>query len=537
MIGLPRYILVDENREYYVSWNKELDDNYDGLMYVTDGSLQLKSFDFAPECVSALFQDNAAKIMDNCNFEMEQTVLLPSITFLSKSEFLVINMPNLTIDCRGESDILPGCDMCVRQLTCGCTIKWMDEQEMAPISYWPARLGKCHEVINVTEAKNVVNLAVLKSFFSDDDLEGLSAGSLLSKDLQVHLPNFKHFQHRFQELLAATTKKKYDLKRLVAKVKNDSVIYHSIADVVTEQMQKVIYDSSFYDLIDPGFDSYQWWLKWITIGLAAASFILALYLLYKVRMMAGALALLHSQAYATNDVPDVLRYGISGDGLVKEEIQTANATFTYEPVKFHLDMATMAITALIVILLVMIYIWYQRTMDARVHLVLELGNGLRNVRIRVLTLNGALYAYSFYAQTYIESLALIRWPPKLIVTWPSFAVRNILGESVMGFPNELWIPIWEFWQVSGIVRSKAYYCLMMTKYGRQYRLLEFENNFQKRLETIRNHAIFTAENDDNERHVVRTIKERIQLQKPVNVSRLYPSLPDLREEMIDEIKL
>jgi len=71
--GLPKYILVDENREYYVSWDRQLDDNYDGLMYVTDGSLQLKSFDFAPECVSALFQDNAADIMDRCEFEMEQT--------------------------------------------------------------------------------------------------------------------------------------------------------------------------------------------------------------------------------------------------------------------------------------------------------------------------------------------------------------------------------------------------------------------------------------------------------------------------------
>ena len=69
VIGLPRYILVDENREYYVTWNEQLDDNYDGLMYVTDGSLQLRSFDLAPECVSALFQDNAAYIMDRCDFE------------------------------------------------------------------------------------------------------------------------------------------------------------------------------------------------------------------------------------------------------------------------------------------------------------------------------------------------------------------------------------------------------------------------------------------------------------------------------------
>ena len=116
-------------------------------------------------------------------------------------------------------------------------------------------------------------------------------------------------------------------------------------------------------------------------------------------------------------------------------------------------------------------------MDAQVHLVLELGNGLRYVRIRVLALNGALYAYNFRAQTYIQSMALVKWPPKLIVTWPSFAMRNILGEAVEGFPNELWIPFWKFRLVSEIVHSKAYYCLTMTEYRHQYRLIEFENKF------------------------------------------------------------
>jgi len=350
------------------------------------------------------------------------------------------------------------------------------------------------------------------------------------------LPKFKHFQHKFQELLAATTEKKYALKRLVAKVKNDSVLYHSIADVVTEQMQQVIYDSSFYNLIDPGFDSYQWWLRWITIGLAAISFLLALYLLYRVRIMASALAMLHTtQAYATADVPDVLKYGMSGKGLVKEEIQMGNATVTYEPVKFHLDMATMAITALIVILLVAIYFWYHGIMDSRVHLVIELGNGSRYGRIRVLALNGALYAYSFHAQKYIESLAMIKWPPKLIVTWPHFAIRNILGDAVQAFPNEVWIPFWEIRQVSEIVHSKAYYCLVMTEYRQQYRLLAFGSNLQERLQTMRNHGIFMAENDDNERQILRRMGERIELRQPVNVSRLYPSLPDRREEMTDQM--
>jgi len=75
----------------------------------------------------------------------------------------------------------------------------------------------------------------------------------------------------------------------------------------------------------------------------------------------------------------------------------------------------------------------------------------------------------------------------------------------------------------------------MTEYRRQYRLLEFENNRQERLQTMRNHEIFMAENDDNERHVLRTMGERIELRQPVNVSRLYPSLPDLREEMTEQM--
>jgi len=334
--------------------------------------------------------------------------------------------------------------------------------------------------------------------------------------------------------LAASTKKSYDLKRLVAKVKNDSVIYHSIADVVTEEMQQVIYDSNFYDLIDPGIDSYKWWLKWMTLGLAAASFILALYLLYKVRMMTGALALLNSRAYATGDVPGVLKYDMSNKGLIKEEIRTDNATFVYEPVKFHLDMATIATTALIVILLVVIWIWYQRSTENQVHLVLELGNGRRYVRLRVLILKGAIYAYDFKARSYIQSLVLIRWPPKLIVNWPSFRMHSILDEVVEVFPKELWINFWNIRTVSEIVQSKSYYCLIMTEYKRQYRLLEFDNKFQEQAKE--NLAVFTAENHQNERQVVRTVRDRMELQHPVNVLRLYPSLPELREELIDETK-
>jgi len=50
-------------------------------------------------------------------------------------------------------------------------------------------------------------------------------------------------------------------------------------------------------------------------------------------------------------------------------------------------------------------------------------------------------------------------------------MQNILGEAVEAFPNELWIPFWKIRQVSEIVHSKAYYCLMMTECKHQCRLL------------------------------------------------------------------
>ena len=56
------------------------------------------------------------------------------------------------------------------------------------------------------------------------------------------------------------------------------------------------------------------------------------------------------------------------------------------------------------------------------------------------------------------------------------------------------------------------------------------NNLGKAVETFPNEFSL-----DNERYVLRTMGERIELRRPVNVSRLYPSLPDLREEMSEQI--
>jgi len=154
--------------------------------------------------------------------------------------------------------------------------------------------------------------------------------------------------------------------------------------------------------------------------------------------------------------------------------------------------------------------------------------------MRALTLNGALYAYSFRAQTYIESLALKKWPPKLLVTWPTFELRDIFGEVVQGFPQEMWLPFWKYRQISVIVHSKSYYCLAMTEYRHQYRLLDFENKRQECAQTMNSHVVFMAENEDNDKQEIRTLAERIELKQPANVMRLYPSLPDIRDGEITQ---
>jgi len=90
-----------------------------------------------------------------------------------------------------------------------------------------------------TDIRTVVNLAVIQHFFNDTLLGRLSGSTLLDRKLQITLPKFKTYEHRFKELLASDQTDKYDLDKFAKRVKNDSRVYHHLAEVVADEMETV----------------------------------------------------------------------------------------------------------------------------------------------------------------------------------------------------------------------------------------------------------------------------------------------------------
>ena len=77
-----------------------------------------------------------------------------------------------------------------------------------------------------------MNLAVLQQFFNDSQLGELTGNTLLTEKLRVSLPKFKTFDHKFKRLLSSDETDKYNLQKLAERVRNDSTVYHHLAEVV-----------------------------------------------------------------------------------------------------------------------------------------------------------------------------------------------------------------------------------------------------------------------------------------------------------------
>jgi len=108
------------------------------------------------------------------------------------------------------------------------------------------KMATCDVPNSTIVTRSIVNLAVLQNFFNDSELGQLQGDTLLDKRLQVRLPEFRTYEHEFKNMLANDETNKYNLQKFAKRVKNDSVVYHHLADVVAEQMQKVNFQDDYF---------------------------------------------------------------------------------------------------------------------------------------------------------------------------------------------------------------------------------------------------------------------------------------------------
>ena len=96
--------------------------------------------------------------------------------------------------------------------------------------------------------------------------------------------------NKFKRLLSSDETDKYNLQKFAERVRNDSTVYHHLADVVAAAMDKIGFDDDEY--LSLGWHSPSWWFQWISFVGSLISLLLAL--LYRVHVLGSALSIIHT---------------------------------------------------------------------------------------------------------------------------------------------------------------------------------------------------------------------------------------------------
>ena len=130
------------------------------------------------------------------------------------------------------------------------------------------------------------------------------------------MPAFDHFRHKFHYLISADQQKSHNLHKFAKRVRGHSKIYKEVSEVLLDQMSEFSRSSVDDWLVTPGWSQVTWWLSWSSIISAYVALCLTLYLLYKVRLIAAALALVRPTVGIefSTIFPKALSYG-SGNNI------------------------------------------------------------------------------------------------------------------------------------------------------------------------------------------------------------------------------
>ena len=249
---------------------------------------------------------------------------------------------------------------------------------------------------------------------------------------------------------------------------------------------------------------------------------LALYLLYRVRMLTSVLALVRSAAAVgfSTVFPKSLSFGSDKDVRVPilNSNQSDSQSFLLldKSTVFNLVVILLLLVLLITVLLFWLYLQYVKT--NRLYLTNEIGNKDISVRIRYLQLYSAVYMYHFKAAAEIESIKVTTLWPKLFIVWPALDIAHVLQDSMMHLPEYVMLSPWSVYRLRHILESKFFYAVSLLEYNGNFRILNFEEepNFMS-------HAIFRGQNHGRHGTV------HFDVSAPVTHLHFYPSVTDLSD--------
>lgn len=461
--GLPFAIIVNPQYNYFVTLNKRINFANAPFIFLSDIDETFRNHS-TPTCATALWKNDDESVQKLCKFEIRNKIIQPAVKVINDSYILLSNIQQLTYDCPNGTWTTPGCELCLMKYPCLCQIL-ADNYLVAP------KLQHCVDLLIEDTKIKPVNMAVLSNFFSKPDLQGLKGNSLISHEVQIALPPLEIYKHRQDALLASDREARYDLQRISELTKNNSVIYHSLADAIADDMKG---GGSALTGNRP-VEFFSWisqWESWIISGvafIAVVALIVSLTVGYKLRVFMATVMLTKAQATA-QQLPTVLDYFATTPTV---KIQTLNSTTVQTVIAEFLPYSVVDITtltlltlAIVIVLIRMCRKYKQRNYFS---FCIELGNEKTFERLSCIKLTGSENNYLFMATSFITSIT-IRWGlrPEIVIVWPTFCTKHSTLNNIYSFNGKVKVSILTAYRIYKIIQQ-PFYALPLTERGGKYR--------------------------------------------------------------------
>ena len=174
-------------------------------------------------CVLALYINSRDKVKSLCDFRFVQNALKSEIIELKPNFLILYHTPFLSMECDKEHKMIKGCDFCIVNLPCQCTI-------LTTEFYLAPRIGSCHNHTKEITMMHPVNLILLQHFFGNSHIENMFADTSFLKPININVPHFNMYKHKMNDILANDQKSHLSIEKMAESARQNKTIYQSLAE-------------------------------------------------------------------------------------------------------------------------------------------------------------------------------------------------------------------------------------------------------------------------------------------------------------------
>ena len=398
-------------------------------------------------CITAIFFDDKQVIKELCDFRVTLNSIQPTLIHLHHGNYLVLNVTRMYQKCPTGRQQIQGCPFCIYSVPCFCDIA-TDE------IYYPPRLTHCTKSNGTVTMAHSVNLAMLLHVFELDEIKHIKAETKFAKKPIVVTPPLKLFKHNFSEMIAQDKVDDLSLKRIATSVRDEKVIFQSLAEPILDDLNDLDDDTSLVS-----------WNSILTLINTAVLILIILggcYLFYQIRILATAIAVLKQIKPASSQ--DLVKHNDDGGINI---FSTTPVPTTLSPIyiTIHDETLMYVLVAFTCALFCFILYKFLTKRSSLATISVEISSGRSCMLIPIITIPFCPKFYHCQLAANFSDVKVIGFiKPRFSWNNGSLTIRNLLDCSQLTVPNEVSISFVQGLRLRLMLR-KTIYCYLAATHG------------------------------------------------------------------------